>query len=529
MYDGSEIDKRQMDEWLNDTIDTILNGGRPGNVLEIGTGSGMILFNITEGLQSYVGLEPSTRALNFVTKAAESVPGLADKVTMFKATATDLGKLGTTISANLVILNSVIQHFPSQVYLFNLVQDLLQLDSVKALFFGDIRSYTLHREFLAARAMHVAGEQASKDDVRRILADMEKTESELLIDPAFFTVLPTRLPDQIEHVEILPKKMYATNELSSYRYAAVIHVKNRVQPQHQVRDIDKDQWIDFAGQGLTYHSLLQILRRSSTSASIAISNIPHNKSTFERYVLSSLDNQDDETSDHDNWISSARRKAQRVSSLSFTDLVGLAAQAGYRVETSWARPYSQNGGLDAMFHRYRPKDGESRVLFRFPGDHRGRPYSSLTSDPLRRQRTQKMQNQLQQTMRTKLFSSLVSQVVTVLDKMPFNNHGQIDRQALLKSLQTRRAESGPDQQPMAEAELQIRKIWGQILNAEPATFRPNDRFFQLGGDSIDAMKVVHEAGKAGLEFESGVADVFFYQKLQDVARRVRTSQTIMTM
>ncbi|KAL7771443.1 hypothetical protein CFE70_001386 [Pyrenophora teres f. teres 0-1] len=55
MYDGSDIDKAEMNEWLDDTIDTMLNGQRPGNVLEIGSGTGMILFNLGDGLQSYVG------------------------------------------------------------------------------------------------------------------------------------------------------------------------------------------------------------------------------------------------------------------------------------------------------------------------------------------------------------------------------------------------------------------------------------------------------------------------------------------
>ncbi|KAK1914215.1 hypothetical protein P3342_007461 [Pyrenophora teres f. teres] len=55
MYDGSDIDTAEMNEWLDDTIATMLNGQRPGNVLEIGSGTGMILFNLGDGLQSYVG------------------------------------------------------------------------------------------------------------------------------------------------------------------------------------------------------------------------------------------------------------------------------------------------------------------------------------------------------------------------------------------------------------------------------------------------------------------------------------------
>ncbi|KAK1914272.1 hypothetical protein P3342_007518 [Pyrenophora teres f. teres] len=80
MYDGSDIDKAEMNEWLDDTIATMLNGQRPGNVLEIGSGTGMILFNLGDGLQSYVGLDPSRKAVQFIAETAKSIPGLASKI-----------------------------------------------------------------------------------------------------------------------------------------------------------------------------------------------------------------------------------------------------------------------------------------------------------------------------------------------------------------------------------------------------------------------------------------------------------------
>lgn len=73
----------------------------------------------------------------------------------------------------------------------------------------------------------MAGDSADKAEVSRMITDMELVKRELLVDPAFFTALRERLPDLVEHVEILPKKMKATNELSCFRYAAVIHVKPR--------------------------------------------------------------------------------------------------------------------------------------------------------------------------------------------------------------------------------------------------------------------------------------------------------------
>ena len=114
MYDGSEIDKGEMNEWLDDTIETMLNGHRPGRVLEIRSGTGIILFNLGCGLRSYVGLDPSRNAVEFLVKTAESIPALAGKVRMHKATAADVGRLQGPLTVDLVVMNSVIQYFPAR-------------------------------------------------------------------------------------------------------------------------------------------------------------------------------------------------------------------------------------------------------------------------------------------------------------------------------------------------------------------------------------------------------------------------------
>jgi amino acid adenylation domain-containing protein len=518
MYDGSDIDKAEMNEWLDDTIESILNGRQPDNVLEIGTGSGMILFNLIEGLQSYTGLELSGQAVEFVTKVTKSIPAIADKVNMHKATAADISRLGQSLSPDLVVLNSVIQYFPSQAYLLGVVQELVKLKGVKTIFFGDVRSFALYNEFLAARALHITGGKASKDELRRIMVDMRQAESELLIDPAFFTTLPGQIHN-IEHVEILPKRMHATNELSAYRYEAVIHVKVQGEPCRQIRELGQAQWIDFQEQGLSRESLLELVRRNlSISSVVAVSNIPHSKALFTRHVVASLDNKGVGTNDLYNWLSFAYESAQNHLSMSAANLVELAEQAGSRVESSWARQFSQRGGLDVIFHRHEPTNGERRVLFRFPNDHLGREHDALCSEPVRHQTRQKIQNDLHEVLKAKLPSYMIPQVVTILDKIPLNHNGKVDRHALANSIQSRTTGREPVQQQISEAEGQIRNIWGEVLGIEPDTIALDDSFFHVGGDSIAAMNFVGRARQAGLELT--VAHIFRYPRLQDLVRVV---------
>lgn len=162
MYDGKIIDATEMDEWLDDTIAAIRDGGQARAVLEIGTGTGMILFNIVEGLTSYVGLDPAQRAVDFVHTMAQSIPALADKTRVQLGTAADIKELGELNSPNLVIVNSVLQYFPSLDYLSSLVEDLLRLQGTERLFFGDIRSFALYRDFQASTTiLHRVGGAAT--------------------------------------------------------------------------------------------------------------------------------------------------------------------------------------------------------------------------------------------------------------------------------------------------------------------------------------------------------------------------------
>ncbi|KAH5617621.1 hypothetical protein HBI23_252310 [Parastagonospora nodorum] len=518
MYDGSEIDKKEMNEWLDETIATMLNGCRPGHILEIGSGTGMILFNLGDELQSYVGLDPSRNAVEFVERVANSNPVLADKVRIHKATAAEVSKLQGPILANLVVLNSVVQYFPSQEYLFKAVQELLGLGSVRTLFFGDIRSYALYREFLAIRVLHIVGDKATKADFRHMMADMERVERELLVDPAFFTALPNRLPGMVEHVEILPKRMEATNELSCFRYTAVIHARAQGQQEQrrEVRQVKEEEWIDFTERRLNRQSLLQQLKALSSLPSIAISNIPNSKTIGSRCLLQSLDNMAADPSDHQDWLSSVHRKCERSASFSAKELVQLAQEASCRVEISWNRQHSQHGGLDAIFHRYQPKNGENRVMFQFPTDHAERPLHSLSNKPLQQQFLQRAEQHLREMLQDKLPAYMVPQTITVLDVMPTNQNGKVDRKTLARREQkqaTRR--HGPVQQPKTAAERTMQQLWGQILNIEPTKIGLDNSFFRLGGDSIAAMKLVSEARKMGVQLS--VADIFRRPKLAALA------------
>ncbi|KAJ5413869.1 aureobasidin A1 biosynthesis complex [Penicillium cosmopolitanum] len=410
MYDGSTIDRGEMNEWLDDTMAAIEAGGRPANVCEIGTGTGMILFNLPDSLQSYVGLDPSAAAVAFVKRMAAAHPTFAGKVQLHVGTATDLEQIGPLNSPDVIVINSVAQYFPTAEYLSDTVAQLLQVDGVQRVFFGDMRSWALYREFGTTKALHALGDATTKEAVRAHLASTEEAEEELLVDPAFFTRLPALLPNAVSHVEILPKRMEAANELSCYRYAAVIHARQLGTPPPQVLDVDA--WTDFTAAGLDREGLRRLLHTSAESQLLAVSNITNAKTAVERYVIDSLDaeSEDAPVGEKGDWLSSARKSARDCCALSAHDLEHLAREAGFRVEISWARQRSIRGGFDAVFHRMEGL----RPLFRFPTDHETCREDSLANHPLHRQLSQKIEGHLRAALQAALPAYMVPSRIQVL-------------------------------------------------------------------------------------------------------------------
>ncbi|KAI9147152.1 Nonribosomal peptide synthetase dtxS1 [Paramyrothecium foliicola] len=501
MYSGKLIETEEMNEWLDDTIREIRNGSSPRNVLEIGTGTGMMLFNLTDGLESYVGLEPTEKAISFVYQASTLIPGLSDKLYLQKGTATDIGNLKKLNNPNLVVINSVAQYFPRQEYLFKVIEQLIQLDGVETIHFGDMRSYALYKEFQATKALHNLGLDASKDEIRQHMRTTARAEQELLVEPGFFTALPQLFPGLIDHVEIVPKKMNAINELSCYRYAAVLHISKNV-PKREVHHIANDEWIDFHGSRLDAKTLLQLLKdRSAISQHVAISNIPYKYTIAERCIVDAMEKGTEMT------IASLVAKSQDWHALSPNDLEHFAAQAGYRVDISWARQHSQRGGFDAVFHHYQSQPEGSRVLFNFPTDHEGRKYHALSSRPLQQRYRQRIEYRLLESLRNQLPTYMRPQAIIILDELPVNQNGKVDRKALTEGApKLAQATEEQNYQPTSQTERDLQRIWSEVLYLNPAVIGPNDSFFILGGDSIAAMKAVSQARRIGISI--AVADIF---------------------
>ncbi|HEY6881934.1 MAG TPA: MupA/Atu3671 family FMN-dependent luciferase-like monooxygenase, partial [Polyangiales bacterium] len=219
-FTGAPIPPEHMREWLDATLARVL-AGAPKRVLEIGCGTGMILYGSLAHVEHYTAVDVSPHALD--TIRGELREGELEKVTLINQAAHALSGLEPR-SYDAVIINSVAQYFPDAEYLRSVLQRASELVADGGrIVIGDVRDLNHLRAFHAqieltqAPAGRGAAELSSRID-RRL-----EREGELLVNEAWFRALPSTLP-RIAGVDVQLKRGAAHNEMSCYRLDVVLFV-----------------------------------------------------------------------------------------------------------------------------------------------------------------------------------------------------------------------------------------------------------------------------------------------------------------
>lgn len=265
--------------------------------------------------------------------------------------------------------------------------------------------------------------------------------------------------------------------------------------------------MDFVTQRLDRKGIEALLDTMSGPSTLAISNIPYSKIARARAIVESVERPEPDIARYGDWLSRASDNAAHCNSLSPMDLVELAQNSNHRVELSWARQSSQFGGLDAIFYRHDKPDGNAeRTLFCFPHDHFDKRYHALSSRPMRQRMEGKILQRLNKSLESLLPRYMLPQSITILDRMPINRNGKVDRRKLAESSKTQCSAEKVKQQPTGPEEQKMQKIWSEVLNIKPNSIGLHDGFIQLGGNSLDAMRVVTLTRQAGMNLS--VKDMF---------------------
>jgi amino acid adenylation domain-containing protein/non-ribosomal peptide synthase protein (TIGR01720 family) len=98
----------------------------------------------------------------------------------------------------------------------------------------------------------------------------------------------------------------------------------------------------------------------------------------------------------------------------------------------------------------------------------------------------------------KLPEYMIPQYIVRLEKLPLNPNGKLDRKGLPEPEGAGR--SRDFEPPRNEIERKLVQIWEEVLKQKPIGI--HDNFFDLGGDSLSALRMINHAHHQGLEFST---------------------------
>jgi acyl carrier protein len=320
-------------------------------------------------------------------------------------------------------------------------------------------------------------------------------ETELVIDPAFFTALKQRFP-QISDVQIQLMRGRHHNELTQFRYNAILYIGDKTDPPYQGGSKKESEWLDWCGDKLTVATVRQLLMENQPEM-LGITSV-HNAR-----VMAAVKTAE--------WLSGAeefktasqmREALQELQNLGVDpeDFWALANELPYSVDISWSDS-STEGRYDVAFVRCQNEEHTHTVTGWQTSPHltlspsplvqqekRVRPWRSYANNPLQAKAARKLVPQLQTYLAQKLPEYMVPSAFVVLESLPLTPNGKVDRRALPTPEPIKLETAGGYVAPRTPVEEVLVKIFASVLGLNRVGI--HDNFFELGGHSLLATQLV---------------------------------------
>ncbi|WP_082994496.1 non-ribosomal peptide synthetase [Mycobacterium sp. 1245801.1] len=488
-YTDDPIPLEEMEEWRSATVDRILQL-HPARVLEIGVGSGLLLSQVAPVCSEYWATDFSAPTIQRL-QAAVAGRSWGDRVRL-QVQPADVAAGLPEGHFDLVVLNSVVQYFPSARYLTDVLAVAMRLLAPGgALFIGDVRNHSLQGAFQTGIALaRSATDIADADEIRQRVQRAVLSEAELLLAPEFFTTWAAGHPSAAG-LDIEVKRGMADNELNRYRYDLV--VRKSPAPVRSLAGADSWAWTQCAGLSGLHDRL--VAQRPNT---VRITEIPRagliSDVRIEQALLGGLS------------LADAVALADGADAVVPEQLHRLGESAGYHVAVTWG---AQPGTVDAVFIAAADAERTSALTDLYlpaDGPHRVTGYAN---DP----QTNTKITAVRQQLSAWLPEYMVPTHIVVLDEFPMTTSGKIDRKALPAPVFATTAFRAPQTQ----TERILAGIYAEVLGIDKIGI--DDSFFDLGGDSLSAMRLI-AAVNTRLDADISVRAVFEAPTVAQLASRV---------
>ncbi|MFH8367582.1 amino acid adenylation domain-containing protein [Streptomyces sp. NPDC018031] len=514
-YTGEPIPAEEMREWAEATAGLVLDLA-PRSVLDIGCGTGMLLYRAAPHCERYWGTDISAVALGRLRRDTAAPERSLGRVELFECPAHRLTDLPDRLF-DAVVLNSVVQYFPDERYLLDVLEGALaRVAPGGSLIVGDVRSLPLLESFHASVELFRAPGDLTADRLRERIRRGVADDWELVVDPAFFTHLASRVPG-VTGVRMTPRRGRWGNEMTRFRYDVVLTVGGTPDP---VRSPNPRPGPPEPGDRPALPELRRLLTGPRPEA-LTLRQVPNARLTRSGRLLRRLAEGDGDTTVAELRAAlDAAEAAGPDGAVDPEDLWALAEETGYRMEIDWSG-HGPDGSFDVVLRRP-DADGRLQAPAAAPD---GPAPAAPDRDPrwdrfvngAERRRAARLTPRLRAALGERLPDYMIPSAFVFLDALPLTPNGKLDRRALPSPDRGGTERRAARVAPRDETERKLCAAFAEVLGVPEVGI--HDEFFELGGHSLLATRLISRIRSAfGVELQ--VRALFQTPTVAGLARRL---------
>ncbi|TMC16603.1 MAG: amino acid adenylation domain-containing protein, partial [Chloroflexi bacterium] len=516
-YTGQPMPVEQMQSWLTDTL-ALIKTYHPQHLLEIGCGTGLLLWRLAPLCQHYYGTDFSASALSGIRKllVSDQNKDMQANVTLLQRPADDVSGLPQG-SIDTVLINSVVQYFPNVDYLLRVLEGALRLVIPGGrIIVGDVRSLQLLEAFHASVQLYRAEDSLTREQLWQRVQQHVQQEEELVIAPAFFRHW-AQASGRISRVEVRLKRGREHNELTRFRYQVVMHVGEPIPVGRANSAQPTEEALNWSEQSMTLERLAEKLSKEQPQR-LRLRQIPNARLMQAVETLQWLKSATGpETVGQ--WRAELNRgdESDPHSGIEPEDLWEQAEQLGYHVFQSPTRERTLASQIlmnqvemhySVLLERQDCEpctDAEEEVVQQSRQDEPAVDWQRYVNQPLRREIEHLLVSQVRTSLQEKLPEYMVPAKLVVLSALPLLTNGKVNRRALAALEEAQQEAYGKQQKARTPMEELLLGLWGEVLGRRHLGVTEN--FFHLGGHSLLATQLIARV-RATLGIEVPVRVIF---------------------
>jgi SAM-dependent methyltransferase/acyl carrier protein len=465
-WSGLEKTDEEVAEWIEQVASRILPF-QPKRLLEIGCGTGLVLFRLAPEVEEYWATDLSQVAVDNIQQRLRQTKDLGSNVKVLRQMADSFQGLPEQ-GFDGVILNAVLEYFPNVDYLLRVLRGAVNaLKPGGFIFLGAVPNLAVQEVFHAWEQLTRAADTENTATVQRRARNRRLEDQRLLVSPEFFHALVKEIP-AIRQVRMAALQGRFTNEASNLiadtYYDAMLQVGGSEPATPDV------EWLDWRRDRL---HLQEVWRRLETSRArgIGISNVPHERMQKRLRAQELLKGPPTTVRELRETL------AGFIPEAGLEEMLSICEQAHFTAEVAWS-----DSGADGRCDVFLTRGEKGKPGLPMAPIEIDKPLLSCASNPLQVKFARDLVPELRALIQDKLPGYMLPSAFVLLDKLPLTSNGKIDRRALPAPDPVQAGAEDSYVAPRTAAEATVAGIWCDVLHLKRAGV--NDNFFELGGHSL---------------------------------------------